>query len=523
VHPAAAEGTRGERARLPADAAQVVPAWLPSSNRPAPLRPCLRIRLSTLARRVGSDDTCNQGSHSMPEGRILPSGSVVGLPFQPVDTEALSVKWALRAKGEADGRRNQPPASAAEPSATEALIIKEIEAERERCAQDAAAHLKAQNDALAQLETAMDIAALRHTADEARSTFEKIKSEWEGEILRLLRAAREAREEYESFRTRHGLARPARQPRHRGLGLALLAFFVTIESALNGLFFAEGAEAGLLGGTAVALSVSVVNVVLLGAVLGFFPARWANHRNIAIKSAGMLLVVLGIVAILIVNAFIAHYRDAYERLGDAVVLRDVWAQLVAAPADLVRLQSWLLFLLGLGFAGLGFAKGYRLDDPYPGYGLIDRRRDEAETTYRYNRQLRIDEATAARDRAIEAIAQGIERLRGAAAQRDQILTARASWVAKVEAHETHLQRAATVLLTIYRDANRAHRTEPAPAHFDRAFAFRDRILERPGFRTLREMRPPRHDAETLIAELDRRRNEVLAAYREVLAGAPGEA
>jgi hypothetical protein len=103
----------------------------------------------------------------MPEGRILPSGSVVGLPFQPVDTEALSVKWALRAKGEADGRRNQPPASAAEPSATEAAIIKEIEAERERCAQDAAAHLKAQNDALAQLETAMDIAALRPGADPA--------------------------------------------------------------------------------------------------------------------------------------------------------------------------------------------------------------------------------------------------------------------------------------------------------------------------------------------------------------------
>jgi hypothetical protein len=458
----------------------------------------------------------------MPEGEFRLSESLVAPPFRPVDTDALARKWALQAKGAADGRRNLPPPGQAPLSAAEQEIVLAIEAERERCAADAAAHLKAQNDALAQLETAMDIASLRNEAGSALSSLEQIDREWQGEIPRLLRAAREALAEYERFRAGHRLARPARRPGHRGLALAWMGFLVVVESLLNGLFFAEGSEAGLLGGVAVALSVSVVNVVLLGAVLGFFPARWAHHRNLLVRLAGIALLAAGVIAIVVVNAFVAHYRDAYERMGDAVVLAEVWARLVAAPADLARLQSWLLFLLGLGFAGLGFAKGYRLDDPYPGYGAVDRRRAEAERTYMMNRQHRIDDATEARDRALRALAGGIERLRGAAAQRDQILAARASLVQKVASHEAHLQHAANALLTVYRDSNRGARTEPPPGHFGVSYAFPDSILERPAIRSLRAAPPPRHAPDELIAELDRLRERVLEAYSAVLAVAPAE-
>jgi hypothetical protein len=458
----------------------------------------------------------------MPEGDFQRGGSLVAQPFRPVDTDELSSSLAIATKGACDGRNNEPAPDAGTFSATENEIVLLFGAERERCAADAAAHLRAQNDALAQLETAMDIAALRNDAGDAVSTLEKIDREWQGEIPRLLRAAREARAEFDAFRQRHRISRPARQPGHRGLALAWLAFFVTIESALNGMFFAEGAEAGLLGGVAVALSVSVVNVVLLGAVLGLFPARWLHHRNLVLKALGLVLLAAGLSAIVLVNAFVAHYRDAFERVGEAVVLRDVWAHLTAAPADLARLQSWLLFLLGLGFAGLGFAKGFHLDDPYPGYGAVDRRRAEAEGTYLTNRQFRIEDATETRDRVVAAIASGIERLRGAAAQRMQILAARAGLVQKVAAHEQHLAHAANVLLTRYRDANRAHRTKPPPPHFSKPFSFPDEILERAPIRLLREAPAPRHDADTLVKELDDLRTRVLAVYSAFLAAAPPE-
>jgi hypothetical protein len=456
----------------------------------------------------------------MPEGVFGSGGSLVGLPFKPIDIAALARKWRLRERGEVDGKANLPPATGASPSAAEAEIRLAIEAERKRLEADATAHFKAQNDALAQVETAMDIATLRKDAAEAQSTLRKTDIEWQGEIPRLQQAAREARDEYDEFRNRHRITRPARQPGHRGLALAWLGFFIVVESALNGVFFAEGSVAGLIGGIGVALAVSVVNVALLGAVLGYFPARWAHHRNWAIKLPAILVLVAGVAALLIVNAFIGHYRDAYERLGEALQMPEVWAHLLSAPTDLARLQSWLLFLLGLGFAALGFGKGYHLDDPYPGYGAVDRRRAQAERTYAENRQVRIDDATATRDRAIGNIELAIERLRGAAAQREQILGARASMVAAVASHEAHLQQAGDTLLAIYRDANRGVRTAPPPAHFAEPFTLDAAIVDRPSVQGMLTATGPRHDAAALLQELDRLRTAVLDAYDAVIASAP---
>lgn len=97
----------------------------------------------------------------MPEGLFGSGGSVVGLPLRPVDVEALTRKRRLREKGEADGRANQPASGASGLAAPEQDVLLHLQAEHARLATDAAAHFKAQNDALAQVETAMDIASLR--------------------------------------------------------------------------------------------------------------------------------------------------------------------------------------------------------------------------------------------------------------------------------------------------------------------------------------------------------------------------
>jgi hypothetical protein len=134
--------------------------------------------------------------------------------------------------------------------------------------------------------------------------------------------------------------------------------------------------------------------------------------------------------------------------------------------------------------------------------------------------MRIDDATAARDGAIDNIALGIERLRGAAAQRDQIIAARASRVANVASHEAHLEQAANTLLRIYRDSNRTLRTKAEPRGFAIQFSFNDHLLERPAVQALLSASPPRHDAEALVAELDRLRTDVLNAYGAIIDAAP---
>jgi len=146
----------------------------------------------------------------MLEGLFGAHRSSVGLPLQKIDIDAYARKRNLKSRGEADGRANVPAASVSDQSAAEKEIILDLHAERGRLSADAAAHFRAQNEALATLETAMDIAAIRKDTAEVVSTLSKVDIEWKGDILRMYRVAQEARAEYEEFRQHHRLTRPAR-------------------------------------------------------------------------------------------------------------------------------------------------------------------------------------------------------------------------------------------------------------------------------------------------------------------------
>lgn len=441
--------------------------------------------------------------------------SILALPFQPVDVEGQIRARRLIERGEADGRSNLPPSDATVPSATELEIVNDVRAERERLANGLASHLRAQNDALAGLDTAMDLAKLRNDTEHAISRLGQGDVAWKSEIARLLRDAREAKKEYDDFRIEHGLRRAARDPGSRFLALSLLALAIVVEAALNGVFFAEGSELGLVGGVVLALGISVVNVLVFGFLSGLGPGRWQHHRSLPLRLVAWTLLLLGGLLVIGANAFVAHYRDAFERAGEAVLLDQVWAHLRNDPFGLARIQSWLLFFLGLFFAGFGFWKGYRFDDPYPGYGRVSRRWREAEQRYLENRHQRLEEASAVRDEAKGALDLAIERLRGQALQREQILGARARLVQEFQAHERHLEEAANALLAAYRDANRRVRTTPPPAGFDVLFGFEDRVLDRREIENLRAVRPLRAEPESLVAELDRLREQVLQAYDRV--------
>lgn len=220
--------------------------------------------------------------------------------------------------------------------------------------------------------------------------------------------------------------------------------------------------------------------------------------------------------------FVAHYRDIYQTAGDATRVGDAWASLVHAPFGIQSISSWLLFAAGLFFSGAAAWKGYGLDDPYPGYGALERRRRAAADDYRIERDGLINEAGEIADDYAGNATSAIERLRASSSQRQQLLNARARALAEYTAHENDLAHAAHQLLTIYRDANRANRTSPPPAHFGERFVFPKGALERPEFRLLLSDQGLEHDADTLIEELDRLRRKVMDEHGVVLAQAPGE-
>ena len=128
----------------------------------------------------------------------------------------------------------------------------------------------------------------------------------------LLQAAGNREAEYQEFRQRHNLNRLPRNisQGQRTFAFLVLAVFVILESILNGMFFAEGSEAGIIGGVMQALVLSVLNVgvAALYAVYGlpflFHRSKWGN-------ALGVLATVAFVVWLLGLNLAIGHFRDLF--------------------------------------------------------------------------------------------------------------------------------------------------------------------------------------------------------------------
>lgn len=441
----------------------------------------------------------------------------MAMPFRPVDVSGQAKMYRLERRGAEDGSTNRPETASNLPMLAEQEILAAIHAERDRCLIDLTAHLRAERDALAQLQTAMDIAGMRQEADTALSDFTAIKSGNASNLEHLGQAVVAAVAEHECFRTRNRLVRAARQPTGRTSFVVMVAFLIVVEGLVNAIFFASGSDLGLLGGIVLAVAFSAVNVGV-GALNGWFPLRWAHHQNIAIKLSGLVAFPALCVASVALNGFVAHYRDTAQSQPEADPLATAYAGLIGHPFGLQSIESWLLFALGLGCAGYAVAKGFALDDPHPGYGAHDRRRLNAQKAHDDARQDVRDRACNVRDQFTGELRETIESLRGSSSQRQQLLASRARNLFEFEAHEAHLEQAAQQLLSVYRRANEAVRQTPPPARFGRAFAFPERAIDRPAIRSLLEDQGLEVDAERLIKELDDLRHQVLARYETLLGG-----
>ena len=103
------------------------------------------------------------------------------------------------------------------------------------------------------------------------------------------------------------------------------------------------------------------------------------------KYTGIFLTIIIVSFIILINLFFAHYRDALLDLtydpdmyinNMRLVAANARNTLLEAPLNLNDIKSYLLFIVGSGLAFFTAHKAYETDDPYPGYGKIQREQDK---------------------------------------------------------------------------------------------------------------------------------------------------
>ncbi len=441
--------------------------------------------------------------------------------FPALNVAKLAADLAVGKMGAQRGAAEEPSSDSAALDDVESRIVERVEAEKNSAHGILLDELHLYKERLSGLDFEGRFATIRQAAPAAVSEFRAEAAQGRDELHSLRRHLRDVEAERDEFRRRHRLKRAARWAAGGNLTLkvGILVVLFVFEVFLNGFFLAKGSELGYIGGAAEAFAFALFNIgvsFLAGAV----GVREFNHRNYLRKLFG-LVAFLGYLALAIgLNLTLAHYREAAGSLvSDAG--QEVLVRLRAAPLGIADVKSWLFFGIGILCSLIAFGDSYLIFDPYPGYGMLEKRRAGAYDAYISRKNELIAALLAIRDEAIEILEEANRDLSVRRSEYDAILESRARLVRLFDAHQAHLDRTVNALLSTYREANKRSRKTPPPLRFAAPYAV-EKIPTEPELRlnsARDDLRRSIEESQAVLVEQVRAIHDeferAFASYREI--------
>lgn len=397
-----------------------------------------------------------------PEGE-LPSIQT----FPPLDVEQTARELRLDERAEKAAMAGQPAANADGPDSAELDILGKIE----HCARKAGEDYLSQRDIYEgrirrsaitpDLQVQIEAAGANAMAD-----FKAEIINDQNQLHALLRAVGNREEEFREFRERHCLTRlPKKISRgERTFAFTLLVVLVLLESILNGMFFAAGSEAGLIGGVVQALVLSVLNVG--GAALyARYGLPLLFHRRGSGKAMGVAATIVFALWLVGLNLAIGHFRDLFIAGAGSVQMAELLNRLTTAPLLLGDAKSGILVLLGMALGLVAVIDVAATRDLYPGYGTLGYERDKAIEQYAEENAKSLAAMMQLRDQTVDDLSSAIELIRTSQLDMQQAVEGRTRLHHNYRSYLEHLAVVHERLVQRYRECNSRVRRGEAPLYF----------------------------------------------------------
>lgn len=386
--------------------------------------------------------------------------------FPDIDIDRLSMELDVSMCGQDRGRQNLPKSTSGGFDEVEHRLIERISAEHKSAHGKLLDELAIYEERLGSIDVDARISEIRNAISSVQTEFRAEASQGRDDLNALRRRLKDAEREKTEFQTRYGLTRAARTKSAAGrmLSVALIAFLLLIETWVNGTFLAVGNEAGLVGGFTQAFSFAALNVLVSFGV-GLLWLRYLNRPGFWAICFGALGLIAYLAFAIGLNLGLAHFRDiaAYGAGGGSEALN----QMLRSPFSLRDINSWIFFGVGMAFSAASCLDGLFFDDPFPGYGAIEKRRLAAHDAYLAATEALRSRLKDVRDDANEQLKELQRDLNIRRSYHDATLAARSQIIDLFRAHERQLQGAGNLLLSRYREANQTARTTKPPRHFDK--------------------------------------------------------
>jgi hypothetical protein len=387
--------------------------------------------------------------------------------FAELDIQKVARELDLEAAGRANGEKSRTQEDSRTLDETEQRILEYIK--REQRGSHGALHDQVQlyGERLAALDFEGALAVVESSAIEAAAEF-RVQARQGKDLLHSRRRDLQAMEQWrDTYQKQNGLKRPAIFPDAplRWLKIGFLILLLAAEMAINGNFLARGSSLGLVGGALEALSFATLNI-LGTAIIGFFGIRQLTHRSFARKLVGIVSLCFYAAFAICLNLALAHYREvAGSGISLDVASQAVIGRLAEHPLTLAELKSWILFALGIGFSLAALIDVLGLDDPYPGYGRIERRLRALRDLFVETKAFVITSLAEIRDEATQAMNEARRDLGVRRNEFDAIADHRQRLVRLFKNHEDHLDETMNRLFAIYRSAYAAALERKPPGRF----------------------------------------------------------
>jgi len=270
-----------------------------------------------------------------------------------------------------------------------------------------------------------------------------------------------------TFKIANTLTREASYPNSKILYIGIIMLILLSETMLNAYFFAKGNELGLIGGAAQALIISVINMTL-AFFLGSFLVKRLNLVNQSSwkRYSVSFLLVFAAVVIVLFNLLVGHLRvqlgiDPENAYYNSII------SFQQNPFGLHEFDSIILVIVGLLSFLIAFTDFYKMDDEYPNYGSLDRKYQEALLDYAELKESLLEDIEKMSDSILNKLETRQMMSRVIMQELTEIPIYRQKLHDHYKEYYNYLNNTYNAMLNVYRETNREHRGDPAPAYFDK--------------------------------------------------------
>ena len=422
--------------------------------------------------------------------------------FPLLDLDRLTRELKPQSKGRKRGKRDLPSSDSQDLDGVELEIIRTIEDLRHQSINTYHEHKETYLKRLSDVSTA--ITEIETSTSQPSGGFRTASKEHETRLQDATERLRDCIGWKLKFKNNHNINRPAHHIYSGGIKWVFIGLIMVVfESILNGPLLSQKHELGFLGGGLTALLISIANVVFSSAI-GFY-SRFVNHRKLLAKLFGLLLIIFWAGMILVFNFGIAHFRDGVvSNLTWDEAARNTIPSLLT-PFQLDSIESWLLVLIGCLISFLALLKGYYSDDPYPGYGNLERELNKARSGYTEMHTNTLDNLKEERDWYISNMEEAEKILRSSMSETNDALYGNRSLDVVFKEYLNHFDETVHQILQIYRDSNTEHRSTPPPSYFNSKFPLKPVTIDPPEKEKMRKQQ----------TEIERVAEMVKAASKEI--------